>query len=140
MLFVMAAVEIPSYVFVTLSMDRVGRRFLSSSMMIVGGTALLVSAFFPSGKLILSINFCIISMLLKQFCNFRSIITVDIYWYCVPWKVLHSRSFCYYIQLYCRTFPHCSPKHRYWTWKHVRTFSRWFYSFSYPIGQLKYIF
>jgi len=66
MLFVMAAVEIPSYVFVTLSMDRVGRRFLSSSMMIVGGTALLVSAFFPSGKLILSINFCISSILLKQ--------------------------------------------------------------------------
>jgi len=58
MLFVMAAVEIPSYVFVTLSMDRVGRRFLSSSMMIVGGTGVLVSAFFPSGKFILSINFC----------------------------------------------------------------------------------
>jgi len=49
MLFVMAAVEIPSYIFVTLSMDRVGRRFLSSSMMVVGGAALLISAFFPSG-------------------------------------------------------------------------------------------
>lgn len=68
MLFVMAAVEIPSYVFVTLSMDRVGRRCLSSSMMIIGGAALLVSAFFPSGKLILSINFCVTSMLLNKNC------------------------------------------------------------------------
>jgi len=64
----MAAVEIPSYVFVTLSMDRVGRRCLSSSMMIIGGAALLVSAFFPSGKLILSINFCVTSMLLNKNC------------------------------------------------------------------------
>jgi len=51
MLFVMAAVEIPSYIFVTLSMDRLGRRFLNSSMMIIGGTALLISAFLSAGKL-----------------------------------------------------------------------------------------
>lgn len=50
MLFVMAAVEIPSYIFVTLSMDRLGRRFLNSSMMIIGGTALLISAFLSAGK------------------------------------------------------------------------------------------
>ncbi|XP_060881015.1 organic cation transporter protein [Metopolophium dirhodum] len=66
MLFVMAAVEIPSYVFVTLSMDRVGRRFLSSSMMIVGGTALLISAFFPSDPLSQSISTGIV--FLGKFC------------------------------------------------------------------------
>ncbi|XP_025412390.1 organic cation transporter protein [Sipha flava] len=47
MLFVMAGVEMPSYIFVTLAMDRLGRRFLNSSMMIIGGTALLASAFLP---------------------------------------------------------------------------------------------
>lgn len=51
MLFLMAAIEFPSYVFVTLSMDRLGRRFLNSSMMIIGGAALLISAFLPPGKL-----------------------------------------------------------------------------------------
>lgn len=55
MLFVMAAVEMPSYVFVTLAMDRLGRRFLNSSMMIIGGTALLASAFLPLSKLSLSV-------------------------------------------------------------------------------------
>ncbi|KAE9544542.1 hypothetical protein AGLY_000083 [Aphis glycines] len=66
MLFVMAAVEIPSYIFVTLSMDRMGRRFLSSSMMIVGGTALLISAFFPSDPLSQSISTGIV--FLGKFC------------------------------------------------------------------------
>jgi len=51
MIFVMAVVEIPSYAFVTIAMDRLGRRFLNSAMMIVGGIALLSSAFFPSGRL-----------------------------------------------------------------------------------------
>lgn len=45
--FVMAVVEIPSYLFVILSMDRLGRRFLNSSMMIVGGISLLFFVFFP---------------------------------------------------------------------------------------------
>lgn len=57
MLFVMAAVEIPSYIFVTLSMDRLGRRFLNSSMMIIGGTALLISAFLSAGSVSTSVVF-----------------------------------------------------------------------------------
>lgn len=56
MMFVMAAVEIPSYVFVTVAMDRLGRRFLNSSMMIVGGVCLLASAFFPTDDLSQSIS------------------------------------------------------------------------------------
>lgn len=61
MLFVMAGVEMPSYVFVTLAMDRLGRRFLNSSMMIIGGAALLASAFLPMSKLNSLLFLCILS-------------------------------------------------------------------------------
>ncbi|XP_050536358.1 organic cation transporter protein [Daktulosphaira vitifoliae] len=55
-MFVMAAVEIPSYMFVIVAMDRLGRRFLNSSMMIIGGISLLSSAFFPPDPLYQSIS------------------------------------------------------------------------------------
>ncbi|XP_050428065.1 organic cation transporter protein [Adelges cooleyi] len=55
-LFVTAAVEIPSYLFVIVAMDRLGRRFLNSSMMIIGALSLLSSAFFPSDPLSQSIS------------------------------------------------------------------------------------
>jgi Na+/melibiose symporter-like transporter len=61
MLFVMAGVEMPSYIFVTLAMDRLGRRFLNSSMMIIGGTALLASAFLPMSKQSSLISLCILN-------------------------------------------------------------------------------
>lgn len=49
-LFIMAAVEFPSYIFVIFSMDHLGRRFLNSSMMIIGGMCLLIAGILPSGK------------------------------------------------------------------------------------------
>jgi len=66
MIFVMAVVEIPSYAFVTIAMDRLGRRFLNSAMMIVGGIALLSSAFFPSDDLSQSISTSVV--FLGKFC------------------------------------------------------------------------
>ncbi|VVC37302.1 Major facilitator superfamily domain,Major facilitator, sugar transporter-like [Cinara cedri] len=66
MLFLMAAIELPSYVFVTLSMDRLGRRFLNSSMMIIGGTALLISAFLPPDSLAQTISTTVV--FLGKFC------------------------------------------------------------------------
>ncbi|KAL1138781.1 hypothetical protein AAG570_008843 [Ranatra chinensis] len=49
MLFVMGLVEIPSYVMTVLVLDRTGRRCLTSSLMIVGGFACLLTAFLPKG-------------------------------------------------------------------------------------------
>ncbi|XP_057331894.1 organic cation transporter protein [Microplitis mediator] len=47
MLALNGVVELPSYVFTVLTMDRVGRRFLVSSFMIIGGVCCVVAASIP---------------------------------------------------------------------------------------------
>ncbi|KAK6640919.1 hypothetical protein RUM44_012617 [Polyplax serrata] len=47
MLFVTGLVEFPSYMLTVFLMDRMGRRSLISSLMIIGGTACIIAACFP---------------------------------------------------------------------------------------------
>jgi OCT family organic cation transporter-like MFS transporter 4/5 len=45
------AVEIPGYTFLLLALNRWGRKISLCGAMLVGGTALLLTIFVPSGKL-----------------------------------------------------------------------------------------
>uniref|UniRef100_A0A8D8LZQ5 Organic cation transporter protein n=2 Tax=Cacopsylla melanoneura TaxID=428564 RepID=A0A8D8LZQ5_9HEMI len=54
LLFIMALVEMPSYTIVILLLDKAGRRFILSSFMIMGGTALMCAAYVPEEGFFLS--------------------------------------------------------------------------------------
>lgn len=50
MLFASAVVELPSYVATTYLMDRLGRRTVISTFMVMGGLACIVSAYIPTSE------------------------------------------------------------------------------------------
>lgn len=52
-LFVMGVIEMPSYLVTVLMLDKAGRRFLTASLLLLGGIACLTTAFTPKGKLAL---------------------------------------------------------------------------------------
>nr|CAD7204845.1 unnamed protein product [Timema douglasi] len=66
-LFLACLVEIPSYIMTTLLMDRTGRRSLTSTLMLLGGLACLISAYIPQDTQIGSVSATSVVMLGKFF-------------------------------------------------------------------------
>lgn len=48
-MFVMALVELPCYALVIAFLDKTGRRSLTSTLMLLGGGACIITAFVPQG-------------------------------------------------------------------------------------------
>lgn len=48
-LFILGMIEMPSYVISVAFLDKAGRRFLTVSLMLLGGMACLIAAFTPKG-------------------------------------------------------------------------------------------
>lgn len=48
-LFIMGAVELPSYIALVFTLDVLGRRSITSTLMLIGGVCCIVAAYMPSG-------------------------------------------------------------------------------------------
>ena len=63
--FIAGAVEIPAYVISLLLLNRIGRKWLTSIFMVIGGAALLCALPVPNGRYMRHVAYCNITFLLN---------------------------------------------------------------------------